>query len=420
MQTPSPTYEQLATLHDISRRLNSTLDLEGVLNYVMDRVVAVTGAERGFLMLYDADTDALNFQIARGMHQEDLGRPEFEVSHTIIQEVLSSQSALLTLNAQFDERVGDSESVITKGLRSILCVPIMRRERIIGLVYLDNRLRVGTFDESHRYLVSAFASEAGFAIENARLYQIAIEQGRIQRELEMARNIQQGLLPNTFTPLEGYEVSFAWQAAHEVAGDFYDCLHLSDNQMGLLVADVSDKGTAAALFMAVARSLFRNNARAFAQPMEAVQHTNAILYEDASAGMFVTLYYGVFSADGLVRCINAGHNLPLIFRAEEGQVQAMPRGGQPLGWFPQIPLREDTLQLAVGDVFLMYTDGLTEAENNAGEAFGEEQLAAVLKDSSHHNAHSIKQHILKAVADFTADTPRHDDITLIVVRYLGA
>lgn len=414
-----PSHEQLALLHEISRQLYSSLDLDEVLNYVMDRVVAVTGAERGFLMLYDDAIQELHFQVARGINQEDLGRPESEVSHTTINEVLRTETALLTLDARSDNQLGMAESVVTKGLRSILCVPIKRRDRILGLVYMDNRLRVGTFNESHRYLVTAFANDAGFAIENARLYRIAIEKGRLQRELEMAHNIQQGLLPTDFTPLPSYEVSFTWQSAHEVAGDFYDCLHLNDGQMGLVVADVSDKGAAAAIYMAVARSLFRNNARAFSAPTEAVQQTNVTLYEDSSAGMFVTLYYSVFSDDGYVRCVNAGHNLPLIFDATQNTVREMPRGGQPLGWFKKIPLREDHIQLSVGDVLVLYTDGLIDAENAQREEFGTERLREVLVNCGHDNAHSIKQNIMRAVNNFIGDTARFDDITIIVARYLG-
>lgn len=419
MNNTQPSLEQLATLHEISSQLNSSLNLEEVLNYVMDRVVTLTGAEQGFLMLLDTDTDELKFQVARGINQEDLRRPEFEVSHTIIQQVMETGEAIVTLDAQYDNRIS-SESIVTKGLRSILCVPIKRREAMMGLVYLDNRLRTGIFNETHRYLVSAFASDAGFAIENARLYALAVEQGRLQRELEMARTIQQGLLPRQFAPITGYEVAFDWQSAREVAGDFYDCLKLDDAHMGMVVADVSDKGAAAAIFMAVARSLFRSNATAFNSPIEAVGHTNAILYEDATNGMFVTLYYAVFALDGGVRCINAGHNLPLLYQAHSKSIQQLPRGGHALGWFPTIPLREDVVQLAPGDIMLLYTDGLTEAENPNQEAYGVERLSRVLADHAHQNATIIKQGILNDVRTFTDGANLFDDMTLIVVRYLGA
>lgn len=409
--------QQLETLHNITKTLNTSLDLDVVLNNVMDQVVKVTGAERGFLMLFDDDGE-LRFQVARGMDQRDLATPEFDVSKTILEQVINSREPLLTINAQSDVRLG-TESIVTKGLLSILCVPITRREELIGLVYLDNRLKTGLFTESHRYLVTAFASEAGFAIENARLYQLAVERGRMQRELEMARSIQQGLLIQRFTPISGYDVAFSWEAAYEVAGDFFDCLHLVDDQMGIVVADVSDKGAAAAIFMAVARSLFRGNAYTSADPDEAIQRTNSTLVNDASQGMFVTLYYCMFGPKGRMRGVNAGHNQPLHYRAATNSVEWLPRGGRPLGWFENIPLQVQDVTLGVGDVIVLYTDGLTEAENLDQDQYSKERLADIVQHYHDQPAESIKGHVLADVHHFQGEAPAFDDLTLVIVRYSG-
>lgn len=409
--------QQLETLHNITKTLNTSLELEVVLNNVMDQVVKVTGAERGFMMLFDEDGE-LRFQVARGMDQQDLAAPEFSVSMTILRQVIDTREPLLTINAQSDVRLG-AESIVTKGLVSILCVPITRREEVIGLVYLDNRLKTGLFTESHRYLVTAFASEAGFAIENARLYRLAVERGRMQRELEMARSIQQGLLLQRFTPLEGYDVAFAWEAAYEVAGDFYDCLHLSDEKMGIVVADVSDKGAAAAIFMAVARSLFRGNAYTSRTPDEAIQHTNSTLINDASRGMFVTLYYGIFDRGGQMWGVNAGHNQPLLYRASTDTFEWLPRGGRPLGWFENIPLQVQDITLTVGDVVVLYTDGLTESENVRQDQYDKDRLAAIVQQYHDQPAETLKQFILEDVHQFRGTAPVFDDLTFVLVRYTG-
>lgn len=409
----------LETLYETTRYLNSSLDLEEVLDNVIDRVVEVTGAERGFLMLFDQDTGELRFQVARGMDRQDLETPEFEVSTTIVNEVLKSREPLLTFNAQYDDRLEGGSSIVAKGLRSILCVPITVRDRMIGLVYVDNRLKAGIFNETHRDLLAAFASQAGFAIENARLYRMAVDRGRMQRELEMARNIQQGLLPAHFDPLPGYEVAFDWQSAHEVAGDFYDCFMLDEDSMGIVTADVSDKGAAAAIFMAVARSLFRGNAIAAKSPVEAVQMTNRLLLEDSTGGMFVTLYYAVFNDNGYMQGINAGHNLPAIYRAAEGTVEFLPKGGTPLGWFETVPLILREWQLAPGDVVVFYTDGLTEAENLQKQAYGEARLLEIIQQNATLSAHEIKQALLDSVRAFQGAAPPFDDLTLVVVRYTG-
>ena len=181
---------------------------------------------------------------------------------------------------------------------------------------------------------------------------VAIEKGRLQRELEMAHGIQLGLLPSKFTPIKGYEVAFEWLSAREVAGDFYDCLILNDRRMGIVVGDVSDKGAAAAIFMAVTRSLFRGNAYATDSPIDTIQQTNHLLLEDATEGMFVTLYYAIFEDDGWVTCVNAGHNRPLIYRADTGIIDMLPKGGHPLGWFENIPLEAHEYQLQAGDIIV--------------------------------------------------------------------
>ncbi len=409
----------LQTLYETTRYLNSSLDLAEVLDNVIDRVVEVTGAERGFLMLFDPHTDELRFQVARGMDRQELETPEFEVSTTIINEVLKTHEPLLTFNAEYDDRLEGGSSIVAKGLRSILCVPITVRDRMIGLVYLDNRLKAGTFNDTHRDLLAAFASQAGFAIENARLYKVAVEQGRMQRELEMARHIQQGLLPAHFDPLPGYEVAFDWQSAREVAGDFYDCFMLSDEQMGIVTADVSDKGAAAAIFMAVARSLFRGNAIAAKSPIEAVQMTNRLLLEDSTGGMFVTLYYAVFDSQGYMQGINAGHNLPAIYRAADQSVDFLPKGGTPLGWFETVPLTLHEWQLSPGDVVVFYTDGLTEAENLQKQAYGEDLLLQTIYEHANQPADEVLEAILDSVSRFQGAAPPFDDLTLVVVRYNG-
>lgn len=411
--------EHLETLYEITRYLNSSLDLGEVLEYVMDRVVQVTGAERGFLVLLDLQTHRLTFPFARGMGRIDLTDPEFQVSQTIIQEVIATNTPLLTVNAQHDKRFADGSSIISKGLRSILCVPISVRDEIIGLVYVDNRFQSGLFNETHRDLLAAFAQQAGTAIENARLYQLAVEKGRIERELQMAYQIQRDLLPVQIEILAGYEIAFEWRAAREVAGDFYDCFLLDNTQMGVVVADVADKGVPAAIYMAVSRSILVGNAYGSPSPEETLRRTNQLLLKYSKRGMFVTMYYTVFAQGGLATCVNAGHNCPIYFQIDTRQTRLMPRGGRALGWFEEMPVEAHFVQMQAGDALVFYTDGLTEAENPAGEAFGDQRLSGVIREYGGHSAEYLKDKILQAFDDFVGNAAPYDDITLVVVRFVG-
>jgi sigma-B regulation protein RsbU (phosphoserine phosphatase) len=414
-----PSREHLATLYEITRTLNSSLDLDEVLENIMDRVIEVTGAERGFLMLHDEQEGGLVFKVARGLDRSDLTSPEFQVSTTIIREVQETRQALLTDNAQYDKRFKRGESIMVLGLRSILCVPITVKERLIGLVYVDNRLHVGIFKEEHRDLLTAFASQAGVAIENARLYRVAVEKGRMEKELQMAKDIQRGLLPTHLPTRPGYEIAAEWRSAREVAGDFYDCFHLGESDLGVIVADVSDKGAPAALFMAVARSLLRGTALTSTAPEEALRQANKTILTDTQSGMFVTVYYAILHPGGAMTCVNAGHNRPLLYRTSQGTHEFLPRGGRPLGWFEDLPVEAIDQQLEPGDVLVLYTDGLTEAENMRSEPYGEDRLLEVVRAHASRPATEIKQAIINSVITFMGAAPPFDDTTLVVVRYTG-
>jgi sigma-B regulation protein RsbU (phosphoserine phosphatase) len=418
-EQPIPS-QHLATLYEITRQLNSSLDLRQVLNYIMDQVIAVTQAERGFLMLRDEETSQLTFEVARGIDRTDLEKPKFQVSLTVINQVAETGQSLLTDNAQ--NHFGEAQSVVAMALRSILCVPIKVKGRVIGIIYMDNRIFTDVFDESELDLMNAFALQAGIAIENARLYQIAVEKGRMQRDLEMGQQIQSNLLPTRLPVLPGYEVAYYWNSAWEVAGDFYDCFSLDHGAaMGVVVADVSGKGVAAALFMAVARSLLRGNASASLSPEETLRQANRLIMEDAgSSGMFVTVYYSRFERQGRMVGVNGGHNQPLLWRASNQTTEWLPKGGRALGWFDDLPVQPQHYQLQVGDVVVFYTDGLTEAECLTQEQFGESRLEAALKESAGQcDAEGVKDHILAVMADFMGEAPPFDDCTLVVVRYIG-
>ena len=410
--------QHLATLYQITRELNSSLDLGTVLENVMDRVIEVTGAERGFLMLCDNSRGELEFKVARGLDRRDLESPEFQVSTTIIRKVVQTRQPLLTDNAQFDERFTRGDSIMILGLRSILCVPILVKERLIGLVYVDNRLQAGLFNESHRELLAAFAAQAGVAIENARLYQVAVEKGRMEKELQMAQAIQRDLLPGRLPVLPGYEIAAEWRTAREVAGDFYDCFSTGDG-LGVVIADVSDKGAPAAIFMAMARSLIRGAVLATDTPEAALRQTNATLLQDIESGMFVTVYFALLHPGGRVTGVNAGHNRPLLWHAAQGTCEFLPRGGRPLGWFEDLPLNPVECQLMAGDVLVLYTDGLTEAENVDGKPFGEARLVEAMRVCADRPANAIKEHLIAAVESFRGAAPPFDDTTLVVIRYTG-
>ncbi|MBK9747855.1 MAG: SpoIIE family protein phosphatase [Chloroflexi bacterium] len=411
--------EHLLTLYTITRTINSSLDFDEVLNTVMDSVMQVTRAQRGFLMVAEDDPNHMDVRVARGLTGETI-QSEARYSTSVVNEVVATRQPLLTNNAQYDGRYKVGQSIIMQGLRAILCAPMMVRDRLIGVVYVDSSIRNNNFKEEDLLLLNAVAGQAAVAIENARLYRLAVERGRIDREIQMAREIQESLLPRKTLNIPGYQIAAQWRSAREMAGDFYDLFPLSDDTFGVVIADVSDKGIPAALFMASARSMVRTHAFAGLSAVETLARTNDLLVEDTESGMFVTVYYSTFHPDGQVRGVNAGHNPPLFCRPASDSAQYLPRGGRALGWFPNNPLHTIDLQMQLGDVIVYYTDGLTDAENPRGDFFGEARLLQVVRKYADGTADELLAAIEKAVDDFCCGLPAFDDLTLCVVRYIGA
>lgn len=410
--------EHLKTLYDFSLSMNSSLDFNTVLDNFMNSVMEITKAQRGFVMIDENETGHLRVIVARGDDETEM-LDEGGYSTTVVNEVVRTRRPLLTNNAQFDTRYQPGESIIFRGLRAILCAPMLVSNRLLGAVYVDSSMRSGIFTPGDLGLLNAVCGLAGAAIENARLYRVAVEKGRMERELQMARDIQQGLLPTQMPKLSGYEVAARWRAAREVAGDFYDVFILPDGSLGVVIADVSDKGAPAAMFMAVARTMIRSHAHSGISPVDTLARTNDLILADADSGMFVTVFHSVFATNGESLHVNAGHNPPILFRARTKELFFMSRGGRAIGWFPDNPLQSETLQLEPNDLLIYYTDGLTEAETLDGRFFGEERLQAAILEASHLSVDALCDHILRHVDAFTAGAPPFDDLTLVIVRYTG-
>ncbi|MBZ0295792.1 MAG: SpoIIE family protein phosphatase [Anaerolineae bacterium] len=410
--------EHLLTLYEITRTMNSSLDFDDVLNRAMDSVMQVTKAERGVLMIADSTTGQLQIRVARNVSGETLAN-EDAYSTTVVNQVVETRTSLLTNNAMFDNRYVPGQSIIMRGLRAILCAPMLVKDRLVGVVYVDTSMRSGNFSEADRNLLSAVAGQAGIAIENARLYAVAVEKGRIERELQMGREMQRALMPQEMPVLEGYELAAIWRAAREMAGDFYDAFHLGEDRLGVVIADVSDKGAAAALFMAVSRSFIRSYAHAGLSPVDTLRATNDLILDDADSGMFVTAYHSIFDRNGICYNVNAGHNPPLYYQHAKRKASFMPRGGRAIGWFADNPVKEVILELSPGDTLVYYTDGVTEAEDEESRFYSDARLIRAVMACAGESAAGVRDYIVRDVEQFCGNVPLFDDLTLLVVKYTG-
>src|SRR5512136_1268377 len=376
-----PSADRLALLYRISQDFNSSLDLDEVLNRVIDEVIAAVRAERGFLMLRDA-AGQLRFRVARGIERHTIEQPQFQVSRSVLVRVAEEGRPLLTSNAQDDARLKAHHSVAVLGLRSILCVPLQIKGSLLGVIYVDNRLQSGIFQPADLDLLTAIASSAATAIENARLYQVAVEQGRLERELQMARDLQASLLPREAPRLAGWDFAAYWKPARQVSGDFYDFIPMEQG-VGVVIADVSDKGMPAALFMALSRTIVRASLIQAESPADGMRHANQLICADSPNSMFVTLFAAQLNrVGGDLTYVNAGHNPPYLYRAAEDQPRRLARTGMALGIDDTACFDQQSVRLEPGDALILYTDGILDALNVRGEEFGDERLRRVC--AQHH------------------------------------
>ena len=415
--TSSLSGERLSLLYQLSQTFNSTLDLEQVLNIVIDEVVSTLQAERGFVMLRD-EQGSLVFKVARGIDQRTIEDPEFQISHGVLEQVAEEGKPILTSNAQSDSRFSARMSVIHLGLRSILCAPLVMKDKVIGAVYVDNRLQSGIFREEDLELLSAIAASAAIAIENARLYQIAIEKGRMDGELEMASRVQSSLIPQELPQILGWDFAARWVPARQVSGDFYDYFPVEGGKTGMVIADVVDKGMPASLFMAYSRSIIRASMASAANPHEGIEAVNRLICADDAYGMFLTLVFAeVFPKSGQVTYVNAGHNPPLLYHCESDELSELGRTGMLVGVDAEASYEGRQLVLESGDFIVLYTDGITEAINLQEQLFGMERLRSVVREFRNSTADGIASGIQQAIEDFTASMQQFDDITLLVIRH---
>ncbi len=242
----------------------------------------------------------------------------------------------------------------------------------------------------------------------------------LQNELEVASSIQQSILPTQFPQSTGYQVFGSMEPARSVGGDFYDVMHLENGRVGLAIADVSDKGVPAALFMMSTRTLLKGAAIGNSNPSDVLREVNDLLNAENDAAMFVTVLYAVYDPETRVLTYaNGGHNPPLIVHAD-GSSDLLPlTGGIALGLVPELEFDQDSLTIAPGDSVVLYTDGVTEAMNAEAEEFGNERLLRVFSDGPPESSKEANTAVLNAVSDFVGETPQSDDITCLTL-YLGS
>jgi sigma-B regulation protein RsbU (phosphoserine phosphatase) len=326
----------------------------------------------------------------------------------------------------------DQASIVGEALRTLLAIPLERqptirsvdstvvasRPGLLGVLYLDSRRPLTAFSELDRQVLRSLAAEAATVVENARLFAEGRERERLERELEIASDIQQQLLPKALPKEPHLGAVGRTIACRAVGGDCYDVVELPDGARGFVVADVAGKGMPAALLASMLMGSFCATASGSLPLGELAKRVNNRVCDRTDESSYATLFYAVVEPNGAVEYFNAGH-VPAFVRKQSGDLVALEAQNFPIGMFDFAEYNSGTTQLEPGDFLVMYSDGVTEAANPEQELFGDERLRDVLKNFRGESAQQLLDSILAAVRAFTAGYAQADDITVVTLQYYG-
>jgi phosphoserine phosphatase RsbU/P len=386
--------------------------LDELFGIVLKLLFEAVPAERGAILVLEDGEPVIKGSLSRE------GEAISSVSRSIIRKVLEDRVSLLLPNVLENADFRASDSILSSGVRSAVCTPLWipdgAQENVIGLVYLDCRRRAHAFSEEDLGLVTALANVAAAKIANARLLEESLEKRRLERDILIAADIQTSLLPSAAPSLPGYSVAGSNRPCHTVGGDYFD-FELEPDRLLLALGDVSGKGVGAALLMTVLRASVRGR-WSEGSLAEAVAHINRTVCQNVPLGKYMTCFFGRLTpSTGGLSYVNAGHNAPLIVRAD-GRVDALEDGGTVLGLFESSAYQEGTAELGPGDALFVFSDGVTETFAPDGGEFGEEGLRQIALSCRGLDAPELETAILRDLERYSAGGKPTDDRTLIVVK----
>jgi serine phosphatase RsbU (regulator of sigma subunit) len=403
---------RMRALNQIHRALTESFSLSELLDVILARCFDVLEPEEGVILLRGAD-GALATAASRRLKP---GGPPVTIPRRLVEEVAGKGQPALVVDAAYDERFTGSESIISSGMRSIVAAPLVDAEGALGLITLCSRLAVRQFTQPDLDMLVSIASAVALRVRNVALADALAERRVVEHELALAHDVQMSMLPHAMPQRAEVALAARLKPARSIGGDLYDFV-LDGDRLWFIVADVAGKSIAAALYMAIVRTLFRAVARDEAGAVEVAGGMNRELARDNERMMFVTAAVGCLDLrEGALALVDAGHNPAVMVEAAGGlHVPAVPKGVA-LGVLADAPYTEARLTLDPGSTLVLYTDGLTEARGTTGEMFGDDRLRQAIAATAAAGPDALVAEVLHAVERFAAGTPFDDDLTLLALR----
>ena len=411
------TVDKLRLLLDITKKISRSLDLEEVLNLVMDTLGSLLPYDAAGIYLIDYSPDdnspyIFKSRVIRGYQISfELIEPRLKMGEGFLGTVAQTGKAIISPDVSKDSRYFAARELT----RSEMVAPIISNDKVIGVFDLESD-HVNAYDDDDLSVLQLLTSQVAIIIEKVRLHEQVVEKNRLQAQLEIARQVQLELLPANDPLIENFDVSAYIFPAEEVSGDYYDWVRIFDDQIGIIVADAVGKGIPAALLMSFLRASLRSSLQIGYAPHVAFSKVNTLLRDSIEDNKFITAIYGILDSTNKTFVFsNAGHNPPLMIKPD-GEYRYVEYGDVPLGMFDDSHYHQHFIRFEPGQIMVIYTDGITEAANPAGEEYGETRLAKRVLDGINLPAKRLIDHVRKGVADFTERKFLDDDGTLFIVK----
>jgi phosphoserine phosphatase RsbU/P len=416
-------YNREQLLADLSTNIRTMVEVQPLLETVAQRIAAALHIERIALMVHSNDA----YRPAYALGYADAPPIDFPAASPVVERMNRMRAPMMIyfddpqswLNRLTGPNAADRERLESMGSQVLL--PMNVQDRLLGFVSLGPKQSEEPYSGGDLRLLETVAGQTALVLENSRLA-AAVEQGiaqreRLNRELEIARDVQQRLFPQKLPAVPGLDYAGQCRPAESVGGDYYDFLLAPDGKFVLAIGDVSGKGVPAALMMASLQASLRGLVISGpAEPAAVIGNMNRLIYDASARNVFATFFFAEFDpASHVLTYVNAGHNAPFLFR-KTGETERLPPGGIALGLTGKSSYRQTSLTLAEGDLLVAFTDGVTEAMNSQMEEFGDERLEQAIREGIEAGAHGLMQAIVAAADAFAGVEPQHDDLTLVVAR----
>jgi phosphoserine phosphatase RsbU/P len=405
--------EELSILNELARAIGASLDPQEIIGTIVRKSLRAVNAEQGVIHLVDIHASDPMKTLVREMsssHEHE----HFRINQTLVGWMQLNRKPLLMNSPRTDPRFSGMKW--DESIRSLLCVPLMIKSELKGVLTVYNKKDGLQFTDDDQRLLAIIAAQSGQVIENARLNEREKQLVKMQEELRLAARIQIELLPKSAPAVAGYDIAGKSIPAQSVGGDYFDFIQIDEHRLAFCLGDVSGKGLPASLLMSNVQATLRSHALMGLTAQECTSRSNRLLFQSTSAEKFVTLFYGILDLrDHTLLYANAGHEHPIIVSAKRA-VLRLSTGGIMLGMLEEFPFQNDTVALNPGDIMVVFSDGVTEAMNADQAQFGDERLQEVIMSHEDESASVLIESIVDAIRSYVGATPQMDDITLMVVK----